>query len=34
MIDCFGKVIAKEGIFAVYKGFMPVWARFAPTTTL
>lgn len=34
MFDCFGKVIAKEGPMAIYKGFIPVWGRFAPTTTI
>ena len=34
MIDCFSKIVTKEGPLAVYKGFFPVWARFAPTTTL
>jgi len=34
MIDCFSKVVAKEGPLAIYKGFFPVWGRFAPTTTL
>jgi len=34
MIDCFVKTTKNEGLFAVYKGFFPVWARFAPTTTL
>ena len=34
MIDCFTKVIQKEGPLAIYKGFFPVWGRFAPTTTL
>jgi len=34
MFDCFAKIIAKEGPLAVYKGFIPVWGRFAPTTTI
>lgn len=34
MINCFTKVIASEGPLAIYKGFFPVWARFAPTTTI
>lgn len=34
VIDCIFKVIKKEGPVALYKGFIPVWARFAPTTTL
>jgi hypothetical protein len=34
MIDCFLKITKSEGPLSVYKGFFPVWARFAPTTTL
>jgi len=34
MVDCFAKVIQSEGPLAIYKGFFPVWGRFAPTTTL
>ena len=34
IFDYFGWVIAKEGIFTIYKGFMTVWTRFVPTTTL
>ncbi len=34
MIDCFAQIVKKEGPTALYKGFFPVWARFAPTTCL
>jgi len=34
MLDCFSKIISNEGLLALYKGFFPVWGRFAPTTTL
>ena len=34
LIDAFVKVSKKEGLGAIYKGFIPVWGRFAPTTTL
>jgi len=34
MIDCFGKIIKNEGPMGLYKGFIPIWGRFAPTTTL
>jgi hypothetical protein len=34
MFDCFAKVVAKEGPMAIYKGFVPVWGRFAPTTCI
>ena len=33
-VDCVMKVVTKEGPMALYSGFIPVWARFAPTTTL
>ena len=33
-VDCVLKLIAKDGVGALYAGFVPIWARFAPTTTL
>jgi hypothetical protein len=33
-IDCTMKIIAKDGPGGLYAGFVPIWARFAPTTTL
>ena len=33
-IDCTIKIIAKDGPGGLYAGFVPIWARFAPTTTL
>ena len=33
-VDCVVKVVKNEGILALYSGFIPVWARFAPTTTI
>lgn len=33
-VDCFVKVIKKDGPAGLYRGFFPIWARFAPTTTL
>ena len=33
-VDCFTKILTNEGPLAFYKGFMPIWGRFAPTTTL
>lgn len=33
-IDCATKIVAKEGPQALYKGFIPIWSRFAPTTCL
>jgi hypothetical protein len=32
--DCLMKIIAKDGPKGLYAGFIPIWARFAPTTTL
>ncbi|CAH1793632.1 unnamed protein product [Owenia fusiformis] len=29
-VDCLMKTINKEGFFALYKGFIPIWARMAP----
>jgi len=33
-IDCMFKIIAAQGPGGLYAGFFPIWARFAPTTTL
>lgn len=32
--DCFGKILASEGPTGFYRGFIPIWMRFAPTTCL
>lgn len=29
-IDCLQQTVKKEGFFALYKGFLPVWIRMAP----
>jgi solute carrier family 25 (mitochondrial uncoupling protein), member 27 len=29
-IDCLMKTVQNEGLFALYKGFFPVWIRMAP----
>ncbi|KAL7044918.1 hypothetical protein ACKWTF_002103 [Chironomus riparius] len=29
-VDCFQKTVAKEGLYALYKGFLPCWIRMAP----
>jgi len=34
LIDCFTKVLKQEGPFAFYRGFLPIWGRFAPQATL
>jgi len=33
-VDCTMKIMAKDGPGGFYRGFIPIWARFAPTTTL
>jgi len=33
-VDCLTKIIAKDGPGGLYAGFIPIWGRFAPTTTL
>lgn len=32
--DCFMKIVARDGPQGLWRGFIPIWARFAPTTTL
>ena len=33
-VDCFAKIVKKDGPLGLYQGFIPIWSRFAPTTTL
>lgn len=33
-VDCLTKIVKKDGPMGLYAGFVPIWARFAPTTTL
>ena len=33
-IDCAVKIATQEGPLTFWRGFMPIWSRFAPTTTL
>jgi len=33
-IDCMIKIATQEGPLTFWRGFMPIWSRFAPTTTL
>lgn len=33
-IDCMLKIARQEGPMTFWRGFMPIWSRFAPTTTL
>lgn len=32
--DCMVKIATQEGPLTFWRGFMPIWSRFAPTTTL
>lgn len=34
LVDCAGKIISEGGPMGFYKGFIPIWTRFAPTTCL
>lgn len=33
-LDCAMKIATQEGPLTFWRGFMPIWSRFAPTTTL
>ena len=33
-LDCAVRIYKKEGVPVFWKGFMPIWSRFAPNTTL
>jgi hypothetical protein len=32
--DCFMHIVKTEGFGGLYKGFFPIWSRFAPTTCM
>mmetsp|Transcript_17424 Transcript_17424/g.25256 ORF Transcript_17424/g.25256 Transcript_17424/m.25256 type:complete len:298 (-) Transcript_17424:484-1377(-) len=32
--DCFVKTVRQEGVLSLWRGFIPIWARFAPMATL
>ena len=34
MVDCFGQCIAREGPTALWKGFIPAWARVGPRVVI
>ncbi len=34
VVDCVMKIVAKDGPGGLYRGFIPIWMRFAPTTCL
>lgn len=33
-LDCFTKTVAQDGVMSLWRGFVPIWARFAPQATL
>jgi hypothetical protein len=33
-VDCLVKLVKRDGVMSLYNGFIPIWARFAPTTCL
>lgn len=33
-LDCFAKIVRNEGPLTLWRGFIPIWSRFAPTTTI
>ena len=33
-LDCFVKIVKNEGPLTLWRGFIPIWSRFAPTTTI
>ena len=32
--DCFMKTVRNDGVLSLWRGFIPIWARFAPQATL
>jgi hypothetical protein len=34
LADCFVKTVRQEGPLSLWRGFIPIWARFAPMATL
>ena len=32
--DCAVKLVKENGIASLWRGFVPIWARFAPTATI
>jgi len=32
--DCIVKTISKDGLLSLYRGFIPIWGRFAPSATI
>ena len=33
-VDCFVKTVQEGGPLSLWRGFVPIWARFAPTATI
>lgn len=33
-VDCATKIIKADGVSSLWRGFIPIWARFAPTATI
>lgn len=33
-VDCFVKTVKTDGVLSLWRGFIPIWARFAPQATL
>jgi len=33
-VDCFFKILKNEGPLGFYKGFIPIWSRFAPNACI
>lgn len=33
-LDCVAKTVKNDGISSLWRGFIPIWARFAPQATL
>jgi hypothetical protein len=33
-LDCGSKIIKENGVGSLWRGFIPIWARFAPTATI
>ena len=32
--DCAMKLVSENGVSSLWRGFIPIWARFAPTATI
>lgn len=34
LVDCAAKTVRQDGVLSLWRGFIPIWARFAPQATL